>query len=252
MKRFYVLLCLSLGANISSTLLSMTSSPDASAAHLSLEEDKGRASQAVVTTEEKYYSLVKSTILRQMFDYLGSTGFDVGDLADPGVGTAERIMDNRVYGRFVQVMRYLGGTVSYEQANADGFAEGAPNGVRGVGISDGHYNPNPNATFGDCIGANARTNITNLGNGNFQTGYTLLQEFTIANFPVLADALGNMATIQMIDPESDAITAPTVSMAGVVDGADDIHWGIVHGLSQFFLNTYTFLQKYRRTNSWQR
>ena len=191
--------------------------------------------------------LIKANILRQMFDNIGSTALNVTYLAVPGHGHAETIMTMDVYRQFIQAMRHIGGTVTFDNANRNNFLTNAAdaNGVFEISNDVDDWG-NPNATFANFIGDVAQTNIRNLS-GDLASGYAAMSEFTRTHFPAIADALGHMAEVPIasyLSTPTDVLCGPVVDQNGdivnatVPAGLNGIHWEIGHTLARVLLNIY--------------
>ena len=196
--------------------------------------------------------LIKENILRQMFDNIGSTALNVSVLSITGIGGTETIMTMDVYRQFVQAMRHIGGTVTFENANRNNFLTNAAD-ANGVFVSNaGDDWGNPNATFANFIGDVAQTNIRNL-TGDLASGYAEMSEFARIHFPAIADALGHMAEVPISnihgDP-TDIVCGPVVDQNGnivnatVPVGLNGIHWEIGESLAQVFTYSDTIVLSY--------
>jgi hypothetical protein len=184
----------------------------------------------------------KEGILRQMFDNIGDDAFDTRDIDNE----LQYVLSERVYGRFILSMRCLGGTSNFTSANNNSFmtADAHNNGI--WYNTDGIYQANPDAVFANFIGGMSMINIRALGNGNFQSGYEIMKEFTRENFPIIYDALGHMAEQQIAVMGNGAVLGPSVNQdgtvnadgVGAIDEQNDILWEIPHQLSIFFNDEY--------------
>jgi hypothetical protein len=185
----------------------------------------------------------KEGILRQMFDNIGDDALDTR-LVNNG---QQYVLNTNVYGRFVKSMRCLGGTVDFISANNNNFMT-ADADINGVWHNPGGgYQGNQNAVFANFVGRVTINNINDLGNGNFQSGYEAVREFTREHFPAISDALGHMAEQPIAIMGNNALLGPSVQANGTVnnDGANaiggvnnDILWEIPHQLSIFFNDGY--------------
>jgi hypothetical protein len=183
----------------------------------------------------------KEGILRQMFDNIATSPDALGDDYHVVTLAGSHIIDVEVYGRFVQSMRYFGGTGDFSLGNHNNFMISPAGG----GVFDGTYTANPNAVFADFIGERALINIRNLANGDLQGGYNAIREFTGENFPAIADALGHMAEQPII--AGDPVRGPSVNPNGNAnnDGtveAGNVHWTVARELSRFLGGDYVIYE----------
>jgi hypothetical protein len=87
-------------------------------------------------------------------------------------------------------------------------------------------------------------NIRALGDGNLQSGYEIMREFTKESFPAIYDALGHMAEQRIVIMDNGAVFGASVNQDGTVndDGTvntqHNILWEIPNQLSIFFNGEY--------------
>jgi hypothetical protein len=183
----------------------------------------------------------KEGILRQMFDNIATSPNALGDDYHVITLAGSHIINVGVYGRFIQAMRYLGGTGDFSLGNHNNFMTSPA----GNGVFNGAYLANPDAVFADFIGERALINIENLANGDSQGGYNVIREFMGSNFPTIADALGHMAE-QLIIADDD-FRGPSVNPNGIADNhgtidSGNVHWMVARELSRFFSGDYVIYE----------
>ncbi|MDR2794410.1 MAG: hypothetical protein LBB12_01375 [Holosporaceae bacterium] len=200
-----------------------------------------RNNSAMMLAYRDDYS-TKEGILRQMFDNIATSPDALGDDYPVVTLAGSHIINAGVYGRFVQAMRYFGGTSNFSIGNRNNFMT-AP---AGGGVFDGTYNANANAVFVDFIGERTAGNIRGLSGSNLQAGYAVMHEFIRSNFPTIADALGHMAERPMM--AENPIAGPSVdpngnvNNDGTVDVNGNVHWAVARELSRFFGGDYVIYE----------
>jgi hypothetical protein len=138
-------------------------------------------------------------------------------------------------------MRYLGGVGDPPSGN---FLTATATGMGVYYPSSIGYEPNEEAVFADFIAplmcADSQIvaqvcadNIRNLGNGDLLNGYREMRDFIGARFPLIADALGHMATMHL---------RPFAANVTVSDDSDitaaDMAWDVADQLHIFFHAKY--------------